>query len=88
MRKNQSNNFLLENDLEWENLEAGVSRQIMGYNEQIMMVKVKFEKGAMGYEHHHPHIQTKLIESGIFEININNEKNFEKGRRIFCSGQH
>jgi hypothetical protein len=35
----------------WEDLGGGVSRQFQGWDNQIMMVKVKFEKGAVGSPH-------------------------------------
>lgn len=39
--------FLIEGELPWEPLNEGVSRQIMGYDVQVMMVKVSFEAGAV-----------------------------------------
>ena len=42
----------------------GVTRQVMGYDGQVMMVKVKFEKGAVGTLHTHYHTQTTYVASG------------------------
>lgn len=56
-----------------EDLGEGVSRQILGYDQQIMMVKVLFEKGAIGKVHHHPHRQTSYVASGVFDVTIDNE---------------
>ena len=36
-----------------------------------MVVKVKFEKGAVGAVHHHVHSQVTYVESGKFEFTIN-----------------
>lgn len=36
--------FQFEKELKWENPGPGICRQIMGYDEQLMMVKVQFEK--------------------------------------------
>lgn len=36
--------------MEWTEMAEGVSRQILGHDKQIMMVKVKFEAGAVGVE--------------------------------------
>lgn len=58
----------------WEELGGGVSRQIMGWDNQIMMVKVKFEKGAVGDAHSHFHTQTTYCASGKFEFTIDGEK--------------
>ena len=46
----------------------------MGYNDDIMVVKVKFEKGAVGAVHHHIHSQVTYVESGKFEFTINGVK--------------
>ncbi|MEC3876951.1 cupin domain-containing protein [Chryseobacterium salviniae] len=58
---------------DWEDLGAGVSRQFVGYNSQIMMVIVKFEKDAVGALHHHFHSQTTYVASGSFEVTVDGE---------------
>lgn len=58
----------------WKDLGDGVARQILGWDNQIMMVKVKFEKGAVGAEHSHFHTQTTYCVSGKFEFTMNGEK--------------
>lgn len=55
---------------EWEDLGDGVSRQFVGYNSQQMMVKVKFEKGAIGAMHHHFHSQVTYVVGGQFEVTV------------------
>jgi quercetin dioxygenase-like cupin family protein len=55
---------------EWEEVAPGVSRQITGYNDTIMMVLVKFEKDAIGTAHSHPHSQSTYVESGEFEVQM------------------
>lgn len=62
--------FFKEAEAEWEFAGEGISRQITGYNTQLMVVKVKFEIGAVGYLHDHLHSQGSLIASGIFKITI------------------
>lgn len=42
--KTGSENFIFAEGKEWEPAGEGVVRQIMGYNDDIMVVKVKFEK--------------------------------------------
>jgi quercetin dioxygenase-like cupin family protein len=67
--------FLHENEVAWEDLGGNVERQILGYNDQIMMVKVKFNAaGATGSAHTHPHTQVTYVASGKFEFDINGEK--------------
>lgn len=75
---NHSNVFMYENDMEWEPAGEGVTRQIVGYNEDIMMVKVKFEKGGVGTAHTHKHTQVTYVVSGAFEFNIGDEKKVVK----------
>ncbi len=72
--KLQSENFLREDDITWEKPDKGIQRQILGYSESIMMVKVCFAQGATGYTHTHPHTQSTYVASGRFEVTINNEK--------------
>lgn len=68
--KSKSDLFQLANEMEWEELGDGLSRQIMGYDKQIMSVKVGFEKGAIGEVHSHFHVQVSYIISGKFEITV------------------
>lgn len=72
--KNKSDSFLFTETLEWEPAGTGVKRQIMGYDNQIMLVKVHFEKGAIGSEHSHPHSQTTYVASGLFEFTVDGKR--------------
>ena len=62
--------FQNEESRSWVNVDPGVDRMIMGYDENLMMVKVRFEKGAVGPMHSHSHIQSTYIASGRFEVSI------------------
>ncbi len=66
-----TDHFLFGKDIKVEQVADGLHRQIMGYNNQIMMVRVTFEEGSEGYVHDHYHSQTSYIESGEFEVNVN-----------------
>jgi len=80
----QSKEFLLEHEMQFENTDPGVKRQIMGYNEDVMMVRVVFESGAVGYEHKHPHIQTSYVAKGVFEITIDGKtQRLKEGEGFF-----
>lgn len=68
--KTKSESFLFEKELPWEPAGEGTERQIMGYDGQLMLVKVKFQKGAIGALHAHYHTQSSFIVSGKFEFNI------------------
>ncbi|MDR2954443.1 MAG: cupin domain-containing protein [Prevotella sp.] len=71
---NQSDVFLSGKEILIEEVGKGVTRQILGYDNSLMLVKVSFEKGAVGDMHSHPHVQSSYIESGIFEVTIGGEK--------------
>lgn len=51
-----------------ETVGDGIKRQFCGYDDSIMMVKVEFEAGAVGYVHSHPHSQASYVESGEFDV--------------------
>lgn len=65
--------FIFESETKWENAGENVVRQIMGYNDDIMLVKVKFETGAVGTPHTHPHTQSTFVASGKFEFTVGGE---------------
>ena len=68
--KTQSKVFVLENETLWENVGNGIDRQILGYDGQLMLVKVRFKKGAIGSMHEHFHSQSTMVVSGIFEFTV------------------
>ena len=74
VKKTRSATFVYEKEKVWEPAGDGVTRQIMGYDGQAMLVKVKFEKGAIGTPHTHYHTQVTYVVSGKFESTVGNEK--------------
>jgi quercetin dioxygenase-like cupin family protein len=79
----KSKALVLDSDVEWEDLGDGIKRKIMAYNEQLMILKVAFEKGGIGDLHHHPHTQASFVESGAFEITIDGKMSLLKGGDVF-----
>lgn len=76
--------FFRENSSAWEEAGEGITRQITGYNTQLMLVKVKFEKGAVGYVHDHFHSQGSYVASGKFKITIDGKtETLETGDGFF-----
>ena len=65
-----SKEFLLDKNQEWEIVGEGVKRKIMGYDDKIMLVKVEFDEGGIGYKHEHHHSQVTYVESGSFDFSI------------------
>ena len=73
MKKIQSKAFFVAKDEKVYQVAEGLNRQFVGYDDDIMMVKVMFEKGAVGTPHAHLHVQTTYVVSGKFEVTIGDE---------------
>lgn len=84
----QSSLFQIEADTQWQDLGNGVSRQIFGYDDQIMLVKARFEAEAVGILHEHYHAQVTYVESGLFEMTIGEEKKMLKKGDGFYAPPH
>lgn len=74
----QSDLFHIGSEIPWQDLGSGVQRQMLGFNDQLMVVKVKFDTGAIGLQHEHPQSQSSFVNSGVFELTIGNEKKILK----------
>lgn len=72
------NTFIKDADLAWELVGEGIKRKIMSYDERLMLVKVAFETGGIGAVHQHHHTQITHVESGVFEVEIDGEKQMLK----------
>lgn len=53
-----------------ESVGEGLTRQLFGYNDSILMARVEFDAGAVGEIHSHPHSQVSYVESGEFDVHI------------------
>jgi unsaturated pyranuronate lyase len=62
--------FVRKSEAGVEETEPGVTRQVLGHDSELMMVRVTFAKGAVGYLHHHPHRQVSYVERGAFEVRV------------------
>ena len=72
--------FVKNEDMSLSDLGGGVSRKVLAYDKNLMSVEVRFEKGAIGAMHTHPHTQISYVLAGKFEANIDGEiKVIEKG---------
>ena len=83
-----SKEFIVGDELEWEDVGEGLKRKIMGYDDKIMLVKVHFEKGAIGQMHEHYHSQTTYVESGSFDVTIGDETKTLNGGDSFYIPPH
>lgn len=57
---------------------VGVTRRVLAYSKDLMCVENRFEEGAIGSLHHHPHTQITYVVSGEFEFEIEGERKIVK----------
>lgn len=86
--KTESDIFLFGDQVEIEDVQQGIRRQILGYNHEIMIVKVWFEAGAEGYQHQHRHSQSTYIESGVFDVTVDGKTQRQKQGDSFYIPPH
>jgi len=66
----QSEIFSCGSESAIEDIGGGLKRQMLGYNHELMAVKIWFDKGAIGYNHAHRHSQVTYVIEGEFHFNI------------------
>lgn len=88
MEIKQTKEFFHGDQTDWEEVGPGLKRQIMGYDGKIMLVKVDFQKGAIGQMHKHYHSQVTYVVSGEFEMTIGEEIKTLKGGDSFYIPPH
>lgn len=81
-----SESFVLEALAPKETIEPGIQRQFLGFNNQLMAVRVWFDEGAVGELHTHPHTQVSYVESGRFKVTVGaEEKALKAGDSFFVA---
>ena len=66
-------NVVFHKDAALNDLGGGVSRRVLAYTPQLMIVEVNFETGGVGSVHTHPHFQNTYVRSGRFRFNVDGE---------------
>ena len=84
----QSKEFFFAEEQEWEQVDPLLRRQIHGYDDKIMLVNVKFDKGGIGPMHEHYHSQVTYVVSGSFELTIGDETKILNGGDSFYIPPH
>jgi quercetin dioxygenase-like cupin family protein len=70
----------------WETVGPGVKRKILGFDSELMLVCVRFDSGAVGSLHHHPHRQVTYVAAGRFEVEIDGvRKTLQTGDSFFVA---
>jgi len=80
--------YWVSDDTPWEDVGGGITRQIMGHDGKLMLVKAKFEAEAVGQLHKHYHSQVTYVESGEFEMTIGDEMKILKRGDSFYIPPH
>ena len=78
-----SDKFNFGKNITWDKVGEGVQRQIMAYDDTIMLVNVEFKKGGVGTMHKHYHAQVTQVISGSFEVTIGDETKILNGGDAF-----
>ena len=78
-----SKEFVFGADAPWDVVGEGVRRQIMAYDDTIMLVNVEFKKGGIGVMQQHYHSQVTHVVSGSFKVTIGDETNVLNGGDSF-----
>ena len=65
--------FQSNSDAKENVLGGGLSRKILAYDERMMAVEVRFEKGAVGAMHSHVHSQISYVLAGRFLATVGGE---------------
>ncbi|MEM7103214.1 MAG: cupin domain-containing protein [Bacteroidota bacterium] len=65
--------YFMQEDMEWEQVDPLLRRQIHGYDDKIMLVIADFKAGGVGQLHNHHHSQVTYVESGEFEMTIGDD---------------
>lgn len=54
--------------------DTGVRRQVLADNPEMMVVAFRFQTGAEGKPHSHPHVQSTYVRSGRFRFTIDDQE--------------
>jgi quercetin dioxygenase-like cupin family protein len=70
--------YFYNSELPLEDLGNGIKRKVLAYHENLMMVEIYCDRGAVGEIHSHPHEQITYVLEGEFEFNIDGNKQIVK----------
>lgn len=63
--------FIKSNNIIQEEIAPGVTRKIMGYQSDLMLIRVEFKGNTSFPLHEHPHQQITHIIEGMFKATVN-----------------
>ncbi|TPG62674.1 cupin domain-containing protein [Ewingella americana] len=81
--------FFIFDETPWEVLGNGIKRKIMTWSDELMMVAVHFDRGAIGVAHQHDiHDQIAYVAAGSFEVEIDGVKRVLKTGDAYRAVKH
>jgi len=60
----------LPEDLVWTEAAPGNRRAVLSHRPEMMLVAFRFEEGAVGAPHSHPHTQVSYVAEGTFDVTV------------------
>ena len=82
--KHSSEIFLKGSEQPRVQVEEGMFRQNLGFDDKLMLCRVNFETGSIGYTHAHHHSQVAYVESGVFDFTIGSKtRRMEAGDCVY-----
>lgn len=86
MSDRYSNPVVQGEESSWTKIGEGIERQILSFGPDLMLVRVKFVKGAVGAVHHHPHRQATYVVKGSFEVTVgDSHRTLREGDSFFAA---
>ncbi|MDR0386844.1 MAG: cupin domain-containing protein [Treponema sp.] len=80
MANHKNQKWVFYDTVEAEKADAGVMRKVLAYCDELMCVENRFDTGAEGSVHSHPHTQITYVAEGRFRFTIGGEeKEVSKG---------
>ena len=73
MIERKCDNWCFNKDVEAEVTAPGLSRKVLAFCDEAMVVENTFEVGAIGSMHSHPHTQITYVAKGAFRFTIGEE---------------
>jgi quercetin dioxygenase-like cupin family protein len=62
--------YTLPEDTVWTEVAPGNHRAVLSHRPEMMLVAFRFEEGAIGALHSHPHTQVSYVAEGAFDVTV------------------
>lgn len=62
--------YTLPEDIVWTEAAPGNHRAVLSHRPELMLVAFRFEAGAVGALHSHPHSQVSYVAKGTFDVTV------------------